>query len=374
MNRSSASAIKKVGFHSSSPIERPDDGLFVSLFRRIPLGRLERFCHRTGLGIRSGVDVIKIFQTEARNGQSSYGRSMLAVVDQLEKGETLAEAMRSLKGFFPPLLLQMVAAGEQAGKLEQVFENMGIHYGELRQARTEFWGRMTWPLIQLAMALGIVSFVIWIQGFTARGPEEYQFDALGLGLKGTKGLALFWTYAGLVLAGIIALVVLVWKNVGNCHRWIVPWIRPIPVLGSLFTNLALSRISMTLSMLLNAGVDALRTVREAFLSTGNDYYIQKMPLAVEHVQQGESLAASFESTGIFPVEFIEGIEVGELSGNETESLEFLAKEYNRRAKASLAQLSTIASTSVWILIAGMIIMVIFRMAFQYINMINSLLP
>jgi type II secretory pathway component PulF len=112
-------------------------------------------------------------------------------------------------------------------------------------------------------------------------------------------------------------------------------------------------------------------VRQAFYSTGNEYYIQGEPKASECVQQGMSLAESFQASGVVPNEFVEGVSIGELSGNETESLERLAAEYDRRAKVAMSQLCVAASTAIAIATSLLIIFLIIRMAMQYVAMLQS---
>jgi type II secretory pathway component PulF len=325
------------------------------------------------LGLRSDVSILKVLETEARQGSARHREVMSTVLQMTRQGESLAKAFEAVAPYFPRLLIQMVAAGETSGGIDRILEFMSRYYQELRLARRQFLAQITWPLIQLGLAIAVLCLMIALRGFLSRGPAEYQYDSLGLGLSGGRGVAIFlsWILVAVLLIG--GAMIAIGKNWMNCHRYLIPLVLPIPVIGSVFSNAAMARMSMTLSMLLNAGVDALRSVRESFLSTGNDYYIQGMDIALQNVQRGQSLATSLSEAKVFPEEFIHGVEVGELSGNETESLEYLAAEYGRRAKTSLTQLSVLVSTGIWIMIAAMIIFFIIRMTMQYVNMLNSLM-
>ncbi len=356
------------------PVTRKSElGLLDGLFGRIPLAKLEMFCQRLSIGLRSGVGILKLLETEARQGSPRHREVMKQTMAKVRGGEALAKAFSDAGNYFPPLLIQMISAGETSGGLDRILAYMTQYYQDLRLARRQFLGQIAWPLIQLGLAIGVVCLVIALRGFLARGPQVEQFDSLGMGLSGTSGVAIFLGWVLMAAMTIGGLAIAVWKNVFNCHRILIPLVLPIPILGAVFSNTALARMSMTLSMLLNSGVDAIRCVREAFLSTGNYFYIQGMKPALANVQQGQSLAHSLNEAKVFPQEFIDGIEVGELSGNETESLEYLASEYSRRAKSSMTQLSVLTSTAIWITIAGLIVMFIIRMTMQYVNMLNSLM-
>jgi type IV pilus assembly protein PilC len=340
---------------------------------QMPLDQLEFFCGRLGTGLRSGVDILKFFESEAKRGSVRHRQAMSSVRTSLRGGASLADAFRGVDPYFPLLLIQMVTAGETAGGLDRILSHMSQYYHSLRMARRSFLGQIAWPLIQLVIAIGVVCLVIALRGLAISNPGEDSFDPLGFGLAGGSGVLVFLTFVSIVAVTFAVIAFGVWKNFFQCHRWLIPLVLPVPILGSVFSNLAMSRMSMTLSMLLNSGVDAAKCVREAFLSTGNDYYVQGMPKSLESIVDGKSLAESLDNAQVFPREFLDGIEVGELSGNETESLETLAAEYSRRASTSLTQLSVMTGVAIWILISLFIVFFIIRMVMQYVNMLNSLM-
>jgi len=329
-----------------------------------------------GMGLKSGVDILKMLDSEMRVGSSKHKEVALTIKQQIQAGESLVGAMKNSGPYFPPLLLQMVSAGEISGGLDRIFAYMSAYYRDLRQSRGDFFRNLVKPMLQFLMSMAVISGIILLQGLLSSPhvPKEEQFDAIGLGLSGPWGLLVFWIFVSgfAVLVGFVTAGV--WKNAGNCHRWLIPLVLPIPIVGSVFVNTSLARMSMTLSMLLNAGADAVLCVRQAFYSTGNEYYIQGEPKASECVQAGMSLAESFEATGVIPSEFVEGVSIGELSGNETESLERLATEYDRRAKVALGQLCATASTAIGVATALLIIFIILRMAMQYVAMLQSFMP
>lgn len=353
-------------------VSTPRGGL---LTRSLPLKALEGFCQRMGIGLRSGVDIMRILEQETRLGSSAQRQGARNISELIRGGYTLADSLKLQGGLYPHTLVQMVMAGEAGGSLERVFLHMSGYFRDLRRTRGDFIQKVSWPIMQMGLALLILSAVIWLQEFFATPsahPDDIQFDASGLGLRGTKGLITLWSWVfGLSIVFAVTSFG-IWKNWGGCHKVLLPAIRNIPVIGTVFTTLALSRLSMTLSMLLNAGVDARRCIREAFLSTGNYYYISGMPVAEAEIEKGQAFATAFDASGVMPREFIEGLEIGEMSGTETNSLERLAAEYQERSQIALARLASITSNVIWVGIAMFLIFVIVRMFMQYISVLTSL--
>jgi type IV pilus assembly protein PilC len=334
---------------------------------------LAAFCRRMGIGLRSGVDILRLLESETRFGTSEQRAAMKRIGESIRSGETLARAMLAEKNQFRPLLIQMVNAAELGGRLDSVFTYMADHYDQLIQTRTFFWGRISWPLIQLVLAVVIVGGVILLQGLLAPSGTP-AFDASGLGLAGFGGFITYCIAVTIIFGSLGIAIFGIWKNWFNCHRILMPIVQRIPQLGTALTTLGLSRLSMTLSMLLNAGVEAKRSLKQAFLATGNYYFISGMDRAVECVDRGQSFGEAFDAAEVFPVEFIDAVKTGELSGTETESLDHLATQYQQQSVAALGVIATLASIAIWLMIMLVLAFMIIRMFMNYINMLNSFLP
>jgi type IV pilus assembly protein PilC len=326
------------------------------------------FCRRMSVSLRAGVDILRILEVETRTGDARHRAAMQTVESEVKQGSSLARAMLAEKKYFPPLLIQLVNASEIGGRLDSMFAYMADYYEQLKQTRSLFISRITWPMIQLFMAVGIVGLVILIQAILT---PNTTYNASAIGLSGYSGFVTYciivtFTFAilGLLAYGII-------KNWLNCHQLLMPLVQRIPVLGTALVTLGLSRLSMTLSMLLNAGVDAKRSVKQAFLSTGNHYFMSGMDRAVGVVSRGGGFGEAFQEADVFPQDFVDSIQVGELSGTETESLDRLAFLYQEQAKGALSNLAMIISTTIWFCIMLFIGFIIIRMAMQYINLLNN---
>jgi type IV pilus assembly protein PilC len=340
------------------------------------LKQVQSFCNRVALGLHAGVDILRILETEAKVGTTRYKDACNDTAQRIREGYSLADAMRLQGDFFPPLLLKMVEAGEHAGQMDRTMRFMSEYYLDLKRTRQDFISQITTPVIQLLAAIAIICGLIFLNGFLfkAGSPDEQPFDLTGVGLRGGSGVLIFLSIV-LGIAAVVGTIALgIWKNWFQCHNVLVPLIRNVPVIGPVFTQTAMARLSMTLSMMLGAGVDAKRSVREGLLSTGNFYYMSGLPRTLEEVERGTSLAESLAAPGVLPDDFIQAVEIGELSGSDSESLERMAVIYREKAQLALKQLATAAGFAIWFMIAAMIVTVIFIIFSQYLKILYGALP
>lgn len=338
----------------------------------ISLKLLESFCQRMATGLSAGVDILRLLDMEGKAGSTRHRDVARSMGEQVRLGNGLADAMHYQGRYFPNLLIKMVAAGESAGGLDRVFQEMADYYRDLKKSRGEFASMITWPVIQLCLAIFIGAVVILVNGFFTSGSvNDKPFDMTGIGLRGVRGMLLYLTYVAIFFGAIGIIAFGIWKNWMNCHRTLVPIARKIPVIGSVITTTALSRLSMTLSMLLGAGVDAKRSVRDALLSTGNYYYISGLKSTMAEIERGKLFSEALAAPNLLPDEFIQNVAIGELSGSDSESLERMAQMYRGQARLAMKKLAVLSGVAIWLLIAAMIIAAIFLMFFQILQVYSG---
>ncbi len=341
---------------------------------RIRLKDLAQLCYRLSTATGAGIEDRKVWRDEASRGSRSQQRKLSHVADELARGHSIVDALRETGKFFPPLFRQMVEVGEMSGRLDRTYSRLTTHYERTLKVRRDFYGRLAWPMLQLAMALMVVGLLIWIMGIipSSTGPNGEPFDMLGFGLIGTRGLVI---YANILIVSGIVLLLLI-----QAFRRGVGWTRSlqraivhVPMIGAAFKTLALSRFTWALQLVLDTPMDLRRALPLAFEATGNGYYAEQGPGVAQRIEQGMSLHAALAATGVIPRDLLDSIAVGEESGRLVETMERQSAEYQERAGVAISILAQAAGYLIWILVAGLIIMLIFRIFSSYIATINSLL-
>ncbi len=332
---------------------------------RIRIKPLVGLCRRLSTALEAGIDARTVWAREADRAHGHLHRHLLAISHAINRGESLAQAFAAAGDFFPTLLGEMIALGEQTGHLDAVLAQLADHYQNQVTMRRNFWAAITWPLVQLGIAVFVVGFLIWITGMIG-------VDVLGFGLVGNRGLAI---YAALVTC----VGALFWLIVWAAGRGLV-WTQPIqrmvlrlPGIGKPLQTMALARLAWSMHVTMNAGMEIRHALKLSLRSAQNARYTDQIPAIDAEISAGNSIHEAFCRAGGYPTEFLDTLAVGEQSGRVVESMGHLARQYQDQARAALAALTVLAGWAVWAAVAALLIALIFRLFSFYLGAINDAL-
>lgn len=341
-------------------------------FDRMPLGSAANFCRRFGTGLRAGLDVLRLLQGEAKHGSERQRAAMQQLRQAIAAGEPLHVAMQQQGRYFPPLLIAMVHAGELTGKLDQTLLTLAEHFEQRVRLRRDFLRRISWPMLQLFLAVNILAILIYLLGVLSPPTGGQMFDPTGFGLRGAGGALRFYGYVLSVVAVIAAAIIGFQKNFAGVHN-LIPLLYRIPLAGPALQTITLSRFTWTLALSLEAGIDPIRAIHLGLDATDSDFYRTGKEEVVQAIRSGKTMSETLQSTDLFPEDFVTAIEVAELSGTDAEAMHHLAADYDQRAKGAVQTLAGLASGIVW---AGFIIVMvslILRMLFRISGGIQDVL-
>lgn len=332
--------------------------------RRMGLAAAMEFTRRMGTAFRAGVDIVSLCRAESRHGSSRHQQVMSGVAEAVAGGSALADAMQQAgSSYFPRLLLSMVHLGEQTGRLERTLLQMAEHYRNQLSLRRLFLLGIAWPAAQLAAAILVIGLLIWLIGTLQPPSGGEMFDPTGFGLRGVGGVAIYFGWVAVIFGSFALVYVAVRNNWFNLHA-VVPLFYLVPKIGPAIQTITLARFCWTLSLALDAGLDPMRSVSLALDSTGSDYYRSESETAEREIRNGKTLGEALAKTQLFPNEFLNSLEVAEVSGTDSESLASLAAAYEERAKIAVRTLAGLATAAVWLIVAITLITMILRMAFR----------
>lgn len=333
-------------------------------FGRMSLSAAGGFCQRMGTGLRAGADIVVLLESEAKYGSATHREALGYVIEHVKAGHQISEAMGMRPRYFRRLMVTLTRVGENAGKLERTFLTLAKHFEQQVSLRRQFVSSIIWPVMQLVIGLGVISLMIYLMGILQPSAGGQMADMLGFGLRGSRGVAIFWGYIAIVAGALGALYVAFTKNVGGVQN-LIPILYMLPKLGPSLQTITLSRFTRTLALAMSAGLDPIRSVKLSLDSTDSDYYRSGGKVFEEAVRdRGDTMATGLRRTDLFPDMFLHLVEVSEVSGTESESIDHIADQYEEQATSAMRTISGVCTGLVWLAVAGTLIFLIMRIALK----------
>jgi type IV pilus assembly protein PilC len=328
---------------------------------RLPLKVLIPWCRALRHGVDIGLPLPRIFRQQAKTGPTSARELAIAMAKRLDDGQSLQEAMRPDVHKFPVLFVEMVGMGEKSGRLTEIFETLESTYETALSARKKFLQALIWPAISYFAAIFIIAAMLLVLGLIAPSGGK-GFDPLGFGLLGPKGAMIWLLGCGMFTAAVILTVKFIEGNDKIRAKFEAVALK-LPGLQGCFRAFALQRFSLGLHMTGEAGMKADNGLQLTFRATANNAYLAHADRCAKAVQRGDEIAPTLASCGsdLFPVEYIDALTVGEVSGRLPEVMAKQAVQYQEEAARKSKTLAMIAGGVVYGGVVLMLLVLIVRM-------------
>lgn len=343
--------------------ERP--GMTVEeLWRRLGGGRpttkdLCMFCRQMHVITRTGLPLLKGLNGLAETTHNEVLKAaLLEVIASLESGRSLAKSLQRHPDIFSDLFISIIEIGEATGTMDVAFLRMYENLSTDREIRDRVKSAIRYPIIvmiAIAIALAIITvFVIpnFAPIFKTLG------DNIPLPTRIIMGLSNFavnhWPLVLLLSAAIGGASSYYVKTDAGRFRWDRLKLQ-IPVTGMIVRNAALSRVTRSLAISLEAGLPMNETLRVVAGAVGNTYLSEKMFRVSTGVERGESLSRTASSTGLFTPLVLQMIALGEETGALPELLGESADYYKREVDYDLENLSAAVEPILIIAVGAMVL-------------------
>jgi general secretion pathway protein F len=249
-------------------------------------------------------------------------KTIFDVRDRVQSGATLADSLEAHGRVFSPLYVNMVRAGEAGGALEQILFRLADIQDHQAKMNAKIMSTMAYPAFMALFAVGVISFLMVV--IVPRIQEIFtsQERALPRITEIMIGTSNFMRDYWLVLLGVLALVVMIWRIWIAREEGRLRWDRfllNMPLFGQLRLKLVCARMSRTLGTMLQSGLTMMRALDVVTSVIQNKYVEKAMNDIKAGVRRGRDLAVPLKETGIFPPMLIHMVELGERSG-ELESM------------------------------------------------------
>ena len=307
-----------------------------SLGEVLKLGTVSRrdlidFSNNMGVMLRAGVSLIQSLSELHEDADNRYFKKVIkALIDNITAGDSLNEAMSRESRTFPEIYVNVIAIGEETGRLDNVFFNLARHYKRIDDLVLQTRRAFIYPafvILALLLVSYVYLFIVFPMLFSLLKQFEVKLPLITEILWSVSNFfQAWWPYIlGTIL--ILILLFLLSRKLKVFRLWFDWCELYLPGMKKVFIQLRMAFFMRYMAILMGAGVNILRAMELAIKSVNNIILKKILESCLYEVTGGTVLSQAFRSKKIIPNMVTRMIVVGEETGNISQQMEYVANQY-----------------------------------------------
>ena len=284
----------------------------------------------------SALQVFKLISTEV--DKEKLRKVLGEVVNDLQGGASISNALSKHPTVFSEFYVNMVKAGEESGKLDEIFGYLAEHLEKSNELMSKAKNALIYPAFIIVtfivvMALMLVKVIPNLSAIIKESGQE-----LPIYTRVVIGFSDFLVnYGVFILLAVVALGVMLWRySKGESGRQALSSFRlGVPYLGMLYSKLFLARLAGNLSTMFLSAIPIVRAVEITSDVVGDYTFHKVLKETAEDLKAGNSLSQALAKHHEMPNIIIQMIHVGEESGELGSILKMLARFYEREVSTAV---------------------------------------
>lgn len=345
-------------------IKKKPKSLFSAKTRPITTKDIAIFSRQLATMLSAGVPLVQSFEIIGRGHENpSMATMLLGIKNDIEGGDTLAEALQKRPLQFDELFCNLVSSGEQAGVLESLLGKIATYKEKSESIRAKVKKALTYPIAVLVVAFIVTAILlifvvpVFEDLFKSFGADLPAFTVFVVNLS--KWAQEWWWVVISIVAGCIYTFGYFKKRSKAFNHALDRMLLKIPVIGMILNKSAIARFARTLATMSAAGVPLVEALESVAGACGNIVYSEAVMKMREDVSTGQRLEFSMKLTKIFPHMVIQMVAIGEESGSMDKMLDKVADFYEEEVDNLVDNLSSLMEPMIMailgILVGGLIV-------------------
>jgi type IV pilus assembly protein PilC len=346
-------------------------------YGRVKLTDLAIFARQFSTMLDAGVSLIRCLDVlQAQTNNARLRKILMDLSARVESGESLSRSMARHPKAFSQMIIGLIRAGEVGGVLEESLQRIAGFLEKDVQLRRKIRSALTYPVIVLLAAIGIVIFLVsWLVPQFAQLFKELGIKELPAPTQFLVDLSALFTQRYYVVLIAVAAVFIAYKLFVSTRvgRRVADRVKlRVPVFGPLHHKIVMARFSRTMGTLLASGVPILQAMETVAGVVGNSVVSDAVIESRARIREGEKIADPLQRSKMFPPMVVHMVSVGEESGSLDHMLNKIADFYENEVEMTIATL-TAAIEPVMIVLLGLIVLfIVISMFLPMIEVISNL--
>ena len=322
------------------------------------------FCFDLEQITRSGIPLIEGLRDLRDGTENPRFREMLSsVLEDIEGGKMLSQGLAGFPTVFGPVFVSLVKAGEQSGRMTEVFESLGNALKWQDELVSQTRRLLVYPALVLVVVVGVTLFLLIYlvpQVVTLLKSMGLQ---LPLQTRILIGLSEFVTHYWYILIALpfvagAAFTYFVKTNPKGLYYFDYLKLR-LPITGPILQKIILARFANFFALMYQSGITILEAIRTSEDIVGNRVIAEGLQRAGQQINAGESMSETFRNLGLFPPLVIRMMRVGENTGALDTALLNISYFYTRDVRESIDKALKLLEPTMTLVLGGILALILF---------------
>ena len=317
------------------------------------------FTRQLAVMMKAGVPLLQAFDIVGRgHSNPSVAKLLLDIKTDVETGSSLGQAFRKHPKYFDNLFCNLVAAGEQAGILDNLLDRLATYKEKIMAIKGKIKSALFYPIAVIVVSI-VVTAVIMI--FVIPVFKDL-FKSFGADLPGPTLVVMNisdflvgnWYIIFPGLFGGVWFFFFMWKRSTTMQRFMDRLALRLPIFGDVLRKASIARWCRTLSTMFAAGVPLVESLESVAGAAGNYVYYEATKKVQNEVSTGTGLTVAMGNTGVFPSMVLQMVAIGEESGSLDAMLSKVADFFEQEVDEAVESLSSLMEPLIMVVLGGLI--------------------
>ncbi len=287
----------------------------------------------------------------------AFRKVVFAIKSKVEQGSTFADALGDHPKVFDELFVQLCAAGEVGGILDNILNRLAAYREKNEKLKRKVKGAMTYPVIVLLVAVGVTALLLLKVtptfakmfsdfGQALPGPTQFVVDL-------SEWLQNYILHALGIIAAIVMAFTYTYRNPQG-RRFLDKVFLMAPIIGPVIRKVAVARFTRTLGTMISSGVPILDALDVTAKTAGNRSVEEAIYYVRGKIAEGKNIAGPLLETKVFPPMVVQMIGVGEATGAMDTMLNKIADFYDDEVDTAVAGMTAMIEPLMMVFLGGVV--------------------
>ncbi|MBL6985484.1 MAG: type II secretion system F family protein [Methylobacter sp.] len=355
--------LRRQGYRVTKFKKKPKP-LFSEKVQAITPGDIAIFARQLATMLKAGVPLVQSFDIVGKGHDNASMETMLmSIKNDIEGGDTLAEALNKKSLYFDELFCNLVAAGEQAGVLETLLDKIATYKEKTESMKKKIKKALTYPIAVIVVAFVVTTILlifvvpVFDNMFKSFGAELPAFTQMVVHMS--EWMQSWWYVVVGVVVGTVYTFGYFKKRSKAFNHFMDKTLLKLPVVGIILNKSAVARFARTLATMSAAGVPLVEALESVAGACGNIIYTEAVLKMREEVATGQRLQFAMQQANLWPNMVIQMVAIGEESGSMDSMLLKVADFFDEEVDNLVDNLSSLMEPFIMvilgILVGGLIV-------------------